>query len=375
MLGKLIGPADHDRWDAFLAKESSFALLQSWDWGLFKEKLGWKVFRVVVEDKGEIIAGAQMLLKDLPFGSSIAYVPRGPFGKWMDNEAATLLFSNLEQIARKHRAIFLKIEPAIQNSPEVASLLARHQFHLSRVSNQPQTTILLDLTQDQDNILLQMRKKTRQYIHRAEREGITVHSGGLEDIPTFSQLMHLAGRREHFASRSLKYYQTEWETFAGNHQIALLLAFHQDRLLAVRTVYYFGLHAAEFHGGSLSIPGLHPNYLLAWEAIKWAKAKGCVSYDMWGIPDEIGKNNEGSDSEKIERKDGLWGVYQFKRGFSKNVVSYLGAYDQVFIPGLYFLLNTRLFNGKWWEWFAAIFDTIRFNSFSGTQAGSHGENK
>jgi peptidoglycan pentaglycine glycine transferase (the first glycine) len=372
---KLMDIADRDKWDTFLTKETSFALLQSWDWGLFKAKLGWRVFRVAVEDKGEIIAEAQMLLKLLPLGLSIAYVPRGPVGNWTNDEAATLLLSYLNQIARNNRAIFLKIEPAVKKNPEMQSLLARHQFHPSRVSNQPQATILLDLTQKQDNILLQMRKKTRQYIHRAEREGITVRYGSPEDLPAFTNLMHLTGRREHFAARSLQYYQTEWESFTGNHQIALLLAYHQDQILAVRTVYYFGSHAAEFHAGSVNIPGLHPNYLLAWEAIKWAKAKGCVSYDMWGIPDEIGKVMEDKDLEMVDRNDGLWGVYQFKRGFSRNVVTYMGAYDQVFVPRLYFLLNSRLFNGKWWEWIAAMFDSPKFSSYSRTTVGSQGENK
>ena len=37
--------------------------------------------------------------------------------------------------------------------------------------------------------------------------------------------------------------------------------------------------------------------------MKWAKAQGYATYDMWGAPD------------RFDESDSLWGVYQFKRGF------------------------------------------------------------
>jgi lipid II:glycine glycyltransferase (peptidoglycan interpeptide bridge formation enzyme) len=81
---------------------------------------------------------------------------------------------------------------------------------------------------------------------------------------------------------------------------------------------------------------LMPNHLLQWEAIQWARARGCTTYDLWGIPDEVGqalargKEPEGSEG-------GLWGVYRFKRGFGGRVARTLGAYDAVYRPGLYWL--------------------------------------
>ena len=55
-----------------------------------------------------------------------------------------------------------------------------------------------------------------------------------------------------------------------------------------------------------------PTYLLQWEAMKWAKARGCKEYDLWGVPDE----DEATLEANFEtRHEGLWGVYRFKRGF------------------------------------------------------------
>ena len=75
-----------------------------------------------------------------------------------------------------------------------------------------------------------------------------------------------------------------------------------------------------------------PTYLLQWEAMKWAKAGGCEDYDLWGVPDEEEKALE-ADFES--RRDGLWGVYRFKRGFGGQVRRAAQAMDRVYRPLLY----------------------------------------
>lgn len=266
---------------------------------------------------------------------------------WLSHDTASLLLPELIRIARMNKALFLKMEPAVEYDSKTHHLLNQYQFRYSRIPNQPQTTILLDISQRQEDILLQMRKKTRQYIHRAEREGMTVRFGNCSNLPAYYNLMRLTAKREHFTARSQKYYQDERETFSANHQGVLLLAFHKEELIAVRAIYRFGLHAAEFHAGSLTVPSLHPNYLLVWEAIKWAQSQGCVTYDLWGIPDEISTiYSKGSEPPVVDRSDGLWGVYRFKSGFSKNIVSYIGPYDYVCQPAIYALITNRFVRGE-----------------------------
>lgn len=335
-----------EEWNAFVARESSFALLQSWEWGDFKEKLGWTAFRIAVEKCGQIIASAQMLIKPLPFGlASIAYIPRGPVGNWLDKAVTPMLFSELHQVARQFRAIFLKIEPVQLHEPTVYQVLQEHHFRASAYTNQPRTTIIADVQPDLDDILSQMRKKTRQYIRYASRKGVTIDEGGQEDLPTFYELMQLTARRGQFSPRVSDYYKHQWQAFANNDQAVLLMACYRDQVLAARMVFCFGAHAAEFHAcSSGKYRNLRPDYLLVWAAIKWAKACGCKTYDLWGIPDEVGQAvYEGKDPLMEKRLNGLWGVYQFKRGFSKNVVYYVSGHDYVYSPLLYtMIMNTHL---------------------------------
>jgi lipid II:glycine glycyltransferase (peptidoglycan interpeptide bridge formation enzyme) len=58
-----------------------------------------------------------------------------------------------------------------------------------------------------------------------------------------------------------------------------------------------------------------PTYLLQWEAMKRARAKGCNVYDLWGAPDVF------------DESDSMWGVYRFKEGLGGKVVRTLGAWD------------------------------------------------
>lgn len=353
-----------EEWNAFAVREPSFALLQSWEWGEFKEKLGWKVFRIAVQEQGRIIAGAQMLIKPLPLGGvSIAYIPRGPIGNWLDKQIAPQLLSELHQVARLHKAIYLKIEPPILYNPAIDQILQHHHFYPSSFTNQPRATIIMDLRPSLDDILRQMRKTTRQSIKYSTHKGVSIREGCLHDLPTFYDLMRITGRRQRFTSRTRTYYEQEWRSFASTRQNVLLKAAYQDRLLAMHMAYSFGDRAAYFHGGSLiDHAKLYPNHLLVWEAIKWAKERGSITYDLWGIPDEVGQfAYERKELPRSNRKDGLWGVFRFKSGFSKNVVYYLGAYDYIYNPILYMLLTNRLINMETMDRFSALMDTSACN--------------
>jgi lipid II:glycine glycyltransferase (peptidoglycan interpeptide bridge formation enzyme) len=89
-----------------------------------------------------------------------------------------------------------------------------------------------------------------------------------------------------------------------------------------------------------------PNYLLQWEAIRWAKSKSCKEYDLWGIPDADLATLE-ANYNKLST--GLWGVYRFKRGFGGELRRSSGAWDRVYNPYLYRLytlwLNYRKVEG------------------------------
>lgn len=357
----LLPDDEREDWNNFAAKEPSFALIQSWEWGEFKEKLGWKAFRLAVKEQNRIIAGAQLLIKPLPLNfASIAYIPRGPIGNWLDKQIVTQLLSELHRISHLHKAIFLHIEPTSLFDPGMDQTFQGIRFRPSSYTNQPRATIILNLESDLTDILKQMRKRTREYIMYSSRHGVTIRRGERKDVLALYELMQATGKRSHFPPRSLEYYEQEWHTFAESKQSVLFLAYFQDQLLAAHMASCFGEHAAYIHGGSINgFEHLRPNYLLVWEAIKWAKEMGCQTYDLWGIPEEIGQViSEGKELPVSDRTDGLWGVYRFKSGFSKNIVYYTGAHDYIYNPLLYRLITNRLINIETLDRLSVMFDSF-----------------
>jgi lipid II:glycine glycyltransferase (peptidoglycan interpeptide bridge formation enzyme) len=166
---------------------------------------------------------------------------------------------------------------------------------------------------------------------------VTVREGTAKDLPGFYRLMQITGQRDGFGIHSESYYQTAHQLFVPRGLARLFLATFEDQILAGIMAFAFGQRAWYMYGvSSDEHRNLMPNYLLQWEAIKWARERGCLTYDLWGIPDE---EEEVLEREFLKRSDGLWGVYRFKRGFGGQVVHYLRAYDYVYSPLLYGLYN------------------------------------
>jgi peptidoglycan pentaglycine glycine transferase (the first glycine) len=67
-----------------------------------------------------------------------------------------------------------------------------------------------------------------------------------------------------------------------------------------------------------------------WKAMCWAREQGCRTFDLWGIPDEVGELIARGESIPEGKRGGLWGVYYYKRAFRGRVVYYVGAYDYVY---------------------------------------------
>jgi len=322
-------------------------LLQSWQWGQLKAAFGWQAVRVGAEDEGHLVAGAQVLFRPLPFfpSFSIAYIPKGPVLDFGHQETAQALLSAIHRLARQKGAILLKIEPELPDSPTVARQWQSWGFRPGRTI-QPRSTIHIDLQADLDEILARMKPKTRYNVRLAERKGVLVREGTAGDLPLFYRLMKVTGKRDGFAVHSQDYYETAYRLFAPTGLLRLFLATYQDEIIAGLMVFAFGRRAWYLYGAS-SDKERHrmPNHLLQWESICWAKKQGCLTYDLWGIPDEVGAEPEKYKNTVTDRQGGLWGVYRFKQGFGGQIVRYIGAYDYIYRPTLAWLYNKV---AAWW---------------------------
>jgi len=68
--------------------------------------------------------------------------------------------------------------------------------------------------------------------------------------------------------------------------------------------------------------------LLMWETIKFGIKKGAKTFNMWGsLPPNYDKNNPWS------------GFTRFKEGYGGQFTEFIGSYDLIIHPKLYFMYN------------------------------------
>jgi lipid II:glycine glycyltransferase (peptidoglycan interpeptide bridge formation enzyme) len=307
-----------------------------------KGRFGWSSRRVWLRQAGELVAGAQILFRTAALGLvKVAYIPHGPVVDWTNDEQVDLLFNQIDFAMYEHRAGFLSFEPLVWQG-EISDWEEKHA-RLGNVSSevtvQPPQTILVDLRPSTDDILAAMKQKTRYNIRLAAKKGVTVREGSEADLPIFKALMRLTGQRDGFGVHAPEYYQAAYELFAPD-RVALFVAEFEERPLAAIMVFRWGETAAYLYGASSNEHReLMPSYAVQWAAMQWAKKRGCMVYDLWGIPDAPEAELEANFTE---RSDGLWGVYRFKRGFGGEVRRTVGAWERPYNPRVQKLYH-------WWR--------------------------
>jgi peptidoglycan pentaglycine glycine transferase (the first glycine) len=323
---------DRVKWDGFIEPLSDAHLLQTSMWGDLKDKFGWRPERVISGG-----TGAQILFRKLPFGFTMAYIPKGPVGPdW------TELWPNVHDVCRKNRAIFLRVEPDVEDTSEENLTVKLPGFIPVGDTIQPRQTIYIDITGSPEDWLSRMKQKARYNTRLAEKKEVTVNE--CQDFDAFDQLMRATGSRDGFGVHSIAYYREAYQVFQKKGNVALLQAIFNGKPLAMLMVFAHGNRAYYLYGASGDEERQRmPAYLLQFEAMRWAAQKGCTQYDLWGIPDAT----EGDLEANFEsRSDGLWGVYRFKRGLGGRIYRSCPGYDYVYQPLLYKLIRWQMLRSR-----------------------------
>ncbi len=337
-------------WNQIIDALPDAHVLQTWQWGQVKSEIGWLPLPVVWrDDHGEVCAAALILQRTIAIGGfamrlRVMYVPRGPILDWTDTHLAARVLNDLQSLTKQRGAIFLKMDPelplgfgvpgeedASRHPPGlgIKKSLQRRGWCFSQDQIQFRNTVEVDLTPDEEDLLMRMKSKTRYNIRLAKRRGVTVRDGDIGDIDLLYRMYAHTAVRDDFLIRSKDYYQSVWQTFFKAGLAEPLIAEVEDKPVGAVVIFRLGGRAWYIHGMSLDEHREKMfNYRLQWEAMLRSKRAGCTAYDMWGAPDTF---NEA---------DSMWGVYRFKDGFGGRVVRTLGAWDYPAKPLLY-----RLYTG------------------------------
>ena len=321
--------------DAFILKNKG-SFLQCSGWGELQHRSGRKMFKLLVQDQEEILLSALVLKYPEPFKKSYLYIPYGPvfnsnITEQKAKEAFALLLEKLKERAEKEDAMFLKVE---LDDLKIDLGLEGLGFIKSEKDAQARETLIMDVTQDEDVILKNMKQKTRYNIKVAQKHGVEVMEpeNKKQAFDNLYDLMKATEKRNGFSLHPKNYYQNMSDMFLGKEGVIsqkIYVAKKGETVLASALVSFHGKRATYLFGGSSDeYKNVMAPHLLHWHIIKDAKNMGCTEYDWWGIVTEKTRDD----------KKSVWsGFSRFKLGFGGNVVEYKGAYDLIFDKVWYFM--------------------------------------
>ena len=339
-------------WNQIISNLPDPHFLQSYEWGQVKAKYGWAPYYAVWSadgkftvsqttdnwslDTSNFVAASLILKRTALRRFSIFYAPKGPLMDWTNESLRKRVLDDLQFFAKRQGAIFLKFDPDVvlgrgvpasvgevtENSGQaVLSDLRRRGWVESSDQIQFKNTVMVDLSASEEDILMRMKQKTRYNVRLAEKKGVVIRVGNVEDLPALYKMYAETSVRDGFVIRNEEYYMTVWKLFmqgavSGQPSAVPLIAEVDGEAVAAIFLFMFAGRGYYVYGMSRDKHREKmPTYLLQWVAMKHAKAYGCLTYDLWGAPDVF------------DESDSMWGVYRFKEGLGGEVVRTLGAYD------------------------------------------------
>jgi peptidoglycan pentaglycine glycine transferase (the first glycine) len=333
---------DRRQWNEFVRDTPTGHLCQTYEWSEHGEDPVARegALRVGVLD-GDRLVGAVLLLRST-FGrvpGALYYAPRGPVVPDADGPVLPALMRAAAKLARQRGGFGLRVEPNMpDDDPRWAAAFTRLGFRPTDHVIYLRNTWILDIRPDEKQLLADMQTTWRYNIGKTGRSGVTVRHGvGEADLDTFYRLQTETAEREHFYlypkavfRDMLAHYSPEAAAREATAILTLLIAEYEGQPLAATTVATFGKWAWSMHTGvtgDAQARTLRPNYLLQWEAMRWARSQGCDFFDFRNIP------------EVLEPGQPMYGVYEFKKGFGGFFHRNMPTMELVLNPLIYYPYN------------------------------------
>lgn len=181
------------------------------------------------------------------------------------------------------------------------------------------SSLILDISRSENEILEKMKPKTRYNIGLAQRSGVTINEVNEESLLTFHTLYCQTAQRNGFKPCGYKYFATMFQCLAstsGRSELMLLLARHKNDILAGAIVGISGKAANFLYGASANTKrNLMAPSLMHWTAMRLVRDRGCATYEM------------GAVSPGLDPTSPFYGLYRFKTGFGGRIELRSGSWD------------------------------------------------
>jgi lipid II:glycine glycyltransferase (peptidoglycan interpeptide bridge formation enzyme) len=276
-------------WDAFVETAPDTGFMQSSWWVEFRNLWGFENFGVTLTDGEHVVGGAIVLKHTYEEDRCFYYIQDGPVLP-QDPDLAEEVFGAILAAIEERRATesctvsHLRIEPQWWCLPSFVRGF-REIAPLTDCYLEIRDTRRIDLRESEAAILARMKPKGRYNIGLARRHGVSVvEDTSAQGLADFQCLHEETAARQGMEAKPPEYFQALVSAVVPRRHGSLFFAEYQGVRLATAVVVYFGERATYFFGASRNVHReVMAPYLLHFEIMRAAKARGHFWYDLWGI--------------------------------------------------------------------------------------------
>ena len=305
--------------------------LQTWEWGDFRKNTGVEIERIGLFENGKLQRAFQVSFHTIPFiNRTIGYLPKS----YLPDD---LQLSSLQQIAKEHGAVAIKLEPNVAQPVTDKSAHWKIAEFLKKNGAVPGRSLFtkysfnIDLTKTDDELFANLSSKTRYNVNVASKKGVKIEERTSEaGMREYLEILAETTKRQGFYAHSPTYFSKMWTALKDSGMIRIFAAVYEGKTLASWIMFVQNNVLYYPYGASRSIHrDVMASNLMLWEMILFGKSAGCKSFDLWG-----------SLGPEPDKKHPWFGFHRFKKGYGGTLVEFVGTYDLIIDPFWYKIFRT-----------------------------------
>ena len=313
---------DQTKWDDFVKSHKEANFLQSWDFYEFHKSRGKKIVRrAAIDDKGVILAAYAGVVETAKRGTYLA-IAGGPITDFKNKKLVREIFDDIKKMGEEHKCVFVRVRPQLPLSDNSLKLMRELGLKKAPMYLSVEYAGVLDLKKSEEEILAGASQGFRRKLRKAEKNNIEITADTEQkSIKEFCKLEKKHAERQKYVAFSESFLTKQFDAFAKNNEVLIYTARKDGEILAQNFMIFYGPEASYHYGVSSQLGTKYSAApLLHMAAMKEARKRGCVRYNLWGI---VGLE------EKSHR---FYGVSEFKRSFGCEELKYTPAHDMILNP-------------------------------------------
>lgn len=320
----IVDATSRSAWDEFVKSHEEANFLQSWDFYEFHRSRGKQVVRRLAYKDDEIVGAYAGVVETAKRGKYLA-IAGGPILSWKNRKLVQAIFDDIRDQGENARCVFVRVRPQLELSDASLRLMAELGLKRAPMYLSVEFAGILDLQKSEEEILAGASQGFRRKLRKAAKNEIEITAETSDEaIREFCRLEKSHAERQKYVAFSSSFLTKQFEEFRKGEEVLIYTARKDGETLAQNFMIFYGPEASYHYGVSSELGTRYSAApLLHMEAMKEARKRGCIRYNLWGIvePDETSHR--------------FYGVSEFKRSFGCEELRYTPAHDIILKPFVY----------------------------------------